>query len=129
MKFSIVVYSSPYSSEAARTALQFSKTVLLHGHEIYRLFFFGDGVHNANRLTVTPQDELNIQHEWNSLITENNIDAVVCVTSALRRGIVDADTAKRHDLNSSSILNSFEISGLGQLVDAATNSDRIINFG
>lgn len=129
MKFSIVVYSSPYSSEAARTALQFSKAVLLQGHEIYRLFFFGDGVHNANRLTVTPQDELNIQQEWNSLITQNDIDAVVCVTSALRRGILDVDTAKRHGLDSSSILNSFEIAGLGQLVDAATNSDRIINFG
>lgn len=129
MKFSIVVYSSPSSSEAARTALQFSKTVLLHGHEIYRLFFFGDGVHNASRWTVTPQDESNIQHGWSSLITLNKIDAVVCVTSALKRGILDVDSAKHHGLEGFSILDGFEIAGLGQLVDAAINSDRIINFG
>lgn len=129
MKFSIVVYSSPYSSEAARTALQFSKAVIHQGHEIYRLFFFGDGVQNANRFSVTPQDELNIQQEWNSLVTENGIDAVVCVTSALRRGVLDADGAKRHGKDSVSILDGFAIAGLGQLVDAAANSDRVINFG
>ncbi len=129
MKFSVVVYSSPYSSEAARTALQFSKAVLLQGHEIYRLFFFGDGAHNANRLTVTPQDEINIQQEWNSFITQNDIDAVICVTSALRRGVLDVETAKRHGKDGASMLDGFEISGLGQLVDAVTNSDRIINFG
>lgn len=129
MKFAIVVYSSPYTSEAARSALQFSRAVLCQGHEIYRLFFFGDGVHNANRLAVTAQDEENIQKAWDSLIRENDIDAVVCVTSALKRGILNATEAKRHEKDSSALLDSFEIAGLGQLVDATAKSDRIVNFG
>ena len=56
MKFSIVVYAAPYSAEAAATAFNFTRSVLEQGHDIYRLFFFGDGVHNASRLSVAAQD-------------------------------------------------------------------------
>lgn len=129
MKFSIVIYSSPYTSEGARTALQFSKAVLRQGHDIYRLFFFGDGVNNANGLATTAQDEENIQKAWDNLISANGIDAVVCVTSALKRGILNTAEAKRHEKEGTSLLESFEIAGLGQLVDAATKSDRIVSFG
>ena len=129
MKFSIVVYAAPYSSEAASTAYNFTKTLLDEGHEIYRLFFFSDGVHNANSLAVTPQDETNLQHNWDKLISNHELDSVVCVTSAIRRGVVNQQEAERHELAAASIHDSSEIAGLGQLIDAAINSDRVVNFG
>jgi tRNA 2-thiouridine synthesizing protein D len=129
VKFSIIVYAAPASSQAASTALQFVKTLLHEGHDIYRLFFFSDGVHNTNRLVVAPQDEMNLPREWHRLISNYEIDSVACVSSAIKRGILNEQEAKRHELDSSTLLDSSEIAGLGQMVDAMVNSDRIVHFG
>ena len=129
MKFSIVVYAAPYSAEAAATAFNFTRSVLEQGHDIYRLFFFGDGVHNANRLSVVATDESNLQQQWDQLIRDHGLDSVICVSSAVNRGIVDAQEASRHELGAVSAYASSELAGLGQLIDATMNSDRVINFG
>lgn len=129
MKFTIVIYAAPYTSGAASSALQFTRSVLSQGHQVYRVFFFGDGVHNANRFAITAQDEENLQQAWNTLIQDNDLDAVVCVSSSLKRGIMDQSEAMRHELDGNTLLASMEIAGLGQLVDATSNSDRVINFG
>lgn len=129
MKFSVVVYAAPYSAQAAHSALRFTRELLAQGHEVYRLFFFGDGVQNANRLASVPQDEANVQGAWDALIREHKLDSVVCVTSAIRRGIVNEVEAKRHELDAVSLKDSSEIAGLGQLIDAVANSDRVVNFG
>lgn len=129
MKFSLVIYAAPYSSEAASSALRFAQSVIEQGHEVYRLFFFGDGVHNASQLTVVAQDETNVQQQWDKLIQRYEIDSVICVSSALRRGILDAAEADRHRLGTASAFASSEIAGLGQLVDAAMHSDRVVSFG
>jgi len=129
MTFSIVVYAAPYSAEAAATAFNFTRSVLEQGHDIYRLFFFGDGVHNASRLSVVAQDENNLQQQWDQLIRDHGLDSVICVSSAVNRGIVDAQEAGRHELGAVSAYASSELAGLGQLIDATMNSDRVINFG
>ena len=129
MKFSIVVYAAPYSAEAAATAFNFTRSVLEQGHDIYRLFFFGDGVHNANRLSVVATDESNLQQQWDQLIRDHELDSVICVSSAVNRGIVDAQEASRHELGTVSAYASSELAGLGQLIDATMNSDRVISFG
>lgn len=129
MKFSIVIYAAPYSTESAATALRFAKSLIAQGHELYRLFFFGDGVHNASKLAVVAQDEKNLQQQWDQLIKEHGIDSVVCVTSALRRGILDQTEADRHDLATATAYKSSEVAGLGQLVDATLYSDRVVSFG
>lgn len=129
MKFSIVIYAAPYSTESAATALRFAESLIQQGHELYRLFFFGDGVHNASKLTVVAQDEINLQQQWSKLIEEHNIDSVICVSSALRRGVLDQTEADRHDLGTASAYESSEVAGLGQLIDAALHSDRVVNFG
>ena len=129
MKFSVVVYASPYSNEATVSALNFSRAVISKGHSIYRIFFFSDGVHNANKLAITPQDEINLQEQWHTLIQENDLDSVVCVTSGLKRGIIDEKESSNRKLDCSSIMPSSDLSGLGQLVDAYDNSDRVLNFG
>jgi len=129
VRFSIVVFAPPYSCEAAATAYRFTKTLLEAEHEVYRLFFFSDGVHNTSRLAVTAQDEVNLQRQWDKLISGYELDSVACVTSALKRGILDKQEAARHEMDAMSIHGSSEIAGLGQLIDATLNSDRIISFG
>ena len=129
MKFTIVVYAAPYSSQSAATAFNFSKTLLSEGHEIYRLFFFSDGAHNTNKLARVPQGETNLQASWDDLIRDYDLDSAVCVSSAIKRGIADKQEAERHELSAVSLFESSDIAGLGQLIDAAINSDRLLNFG
>ena len=129
MKFSIVVYSAPTSSQAASSAYQFTQTLLKEGHEVYRLFFFSDGVENTNRLTVAPQDEVNLPDRWHELISNYELDSVACVSSAIKRGILNQQEADRHEKDANSLFESSEIAGLGQLIDAAINSDRLVQFG
>lgn len=128
MKFSLVIYGAPYASESAVTALHFARAVLAGGHVIHRLFFYQDGVHNASALVVPPQDELNVPEAWQALVREHELDAVVCVASALKRGILDAGEAERYDKPASNLLEGFSIGGLGQLVEAALVSDRVVSF-
>ncbi len=129
MIFSILVHAPPYSSEAAGTALRFAEAVLRAGHKIHRIFFFADGVHNANRLTVVSRDENNLQDQWRAFLREHAIDGTVCVSSAIKRGIIDAREAERHELDGDSMHPEFAIGGLGQWVDACLHSNRVVSFG
>ena len=129
MKFGIVVNEGPYTHEASDSAFQFAKAVLAKGHEITRVFFYHDGVNNGTRLMVPPQDDRNIQKMWSELQKEHNLDLVVCVAAAQRRGILDENEAKRQGKDANNIAEGFRISGLGQLIEAGIQSDRLVTFG
>ena len=129
MKFGILVNEGPYTHQASDTAYQFTKAALAKGHEIFRVFFYNDGVYNGSRLTVPPQDDRNIVEQWLALAKEHNLDLVVCVAAAQRRGVLDQDEAKRAKKNANNIAPGFRISGLGQLVEAGIQSDRLMVFG
>ncbi|MGA0805244.1 MAG: sulfurtransferase complex subunit TusD [Pseudohongiellaceae bacterium] len=126
--FAIIVRGAPYSSQAALSAWHFCTAVLAEGHSIQRLFFYEDGVLNASAAIVPPQDELHLPRAWQQLIQQNGIDAVVCVSSALKRGVVDASEAERYGLAAASLLPGFVIGGLGQLVESCVQADRVISF-
>jgi tRNA 2-thiouridine synthesizing protein D len=129
MIYSLAVYGPPYTYQAADTAFRFAEALLAKGHELNRVFFYHDGVYNGTRLAVPPQDEINIPARWSELAREHEVDMVICVASALRRGIVNATEAERYELDHDNMDPGFNISGLGQLIDAAIHSDRLITFG
>ncbi|MDX9994193.1 MAG: sulfurtransferase complex subunit TusD [Rhodocyclaceae bacterium] len=129
MKFAILVNEGPYTHQASDTAFQFAKAVLAKGHEIFRVFFYHDGVNNATRLTTPPQDDRNIVNRWSKLAEEHNLDMVVCVAAAQRRGIVDDGEMKRNGKDATNLAPGFRISGLGQLIEAGIQADRLVVFG
>lgn len=129
MNFTLLVLGSPTSCQSGRTALRFAQAAFDSGHSIYRVFFFDDGVGVGNRLAVMPQDEPDFAGCWQQLAEDHPLDLVVCVSSALKRGVLDAGEAHRYDKAAASLSDGFEISGLGQLVDATLHSDRVITFG
>jgi tRNA 2-thiouridine synthesizing protein D len=129
MKFGILVNEGPYTHEASDTAYQFAKAALAKGHEIYRVFFYHDGVNNGTRLTVPPQDDRNIVKRWTELAERHKVDLVVCIAAAQRRGLMDAAEAKRHGKDAHNIAPGFRISGLGQLIEAGIQADRLVVFG
>jgi len=129
MKFGILVTEGPYQHQASDTALQFCRAALEKGHEIMRVFFYNDGVNNATRYTTPPQDDRNVVDSWSALAKDHNIDLVVCVAAAQRRGIVDEGEAQRNGKDGNNIADGFRISGLGQLVEAGIQCDRVVTFG
>lgn len=129
MKFSVVVNEGPYTHQASDSAYYFTRAALEQGHEVMRVFFYHDGVNNGTRLTTPPQDDRNITDRWSALAKEHDLDLVVCVAAAQRRGIVDEDEQKRNSKDTNNIADGFRISGLGQLIEAGIQSDRLVAFG
>lgn len=129
MKFSILVNEGPYTHQASDTAYQFTKAALAKGHEIFRVFFYHDGVYNGSRLTAPPQDDRNVVALWSDLAEQHKLDLVVCVAAAQRRGVLDEEEAKRAQKDGDNIAPGFRISGLGQLIEAGIQADRLMVFG
>lgn len=129
MIFSLAVYAAPYSSQASDSAYRFALSLLENGHKLYRVFFYHDAVHTASSLITPPQDEMNLMHCWQTLASKHEIDLVVCIAAALKRGLLNQQESARYDKGAFNLAEGFEISGLGQLVDAAVISDRLITFG
>jgi tRNA 2-thiouridine synthesizing protein D len=129
MKLAVLVNEGPYQHEASDSAYFFTKAALEAGHEIFRVFFYHDGVNNGTRFTTPPQDDRNVVKRWSDLAEEHNLDLVVCVAAAQRRGIVDEGEQERNGKDGNNIAPGFRISGLGQLIEAGVQSERLVTFG
>lgn len=118
MKFALLVNEGPFNHQASDSAFQFAKAAVEKGHEVFRVFFYYDGVLNATRFSEPPTDDRNVVKNWQKLAEDHKVDLVVCVAAGLRRGIVE-----------NSLVPGFRISGLGQLIEAGIQADRLIAFG
>ena len=128
MKFAIALFA-PAHAPSSRRALRFAQAALDGGHEIVRLFFYQNGVHSASGNVVSPQDELDLPREWREFVQQRQLDAVVCIAAALRRGVLNAEEAQRYGKPAANLDAPWELSGLGQLHEAAQLADRLISFG
>jgi len=77
---------------------------------------------------VSAQDEDTSLRSWSELAGQHGVDLAICITSALKHGMLDQVEADRHE-RASTIDPLFTVSGLGQPVDAYASSDRLITFG
>ncbi len=128
MKFAIALFSAAHAP-SSRRALQFAQAALAGGHEVVRLFFYQDGVYSASNSVVTPQDEQDIAQQWRTFVSEHQLDGVVCIAAALRRGVLNNEEASRYQRSAVNIDAPWALSGLGQLHDAIQDADRLICFG
>ena len=129
MKFSLLVLSAPHAGVAADSAWQFARAVVDAGHELQRVFFYQEGSYQGSALAVSPQDEDDRVDRWVSLAEASNADLVLCIASAVKRGMLDQGEADRHERPAANVHPAFQLSGLGQLVDAHIESDRLVTFG
>ncbi len=128
MKFAIALFSAAHAP-SSRRALLFAQAALAGGHEIVRLFFYQDGVYHASGSVVTPQDEQDLPKQWRTFDSEHQLDGVVCIAAALRRGVLNEEEAQRYQREAVAVGAPWELSGLGQLHDAVQDADRLICFG
>jgi len=118
MNFGILVNEGPFTHQASDSAYHFAKAAIEKGHHVMRVFFYFDGVNNANKLSEPQSDDRNLVRLWGDFAREHKVDLVFCVAAALRRGIKPEVLA-----------DGFRISGLGQLVELGIAADRLVVFG
>jgi len=129
MKFAIQVNTSPYQSNGGLSAYQFIHAALAQGHDIFRVFFYHDGIYHAFKYVMPPDDERNFTKHWSEMAWRYQIDLVVCISAAQRRGLLCPDEASRQGKLDVDLAEGFRISGLGQWVEATLEADRFIVFG
>lgn len=129
MKYAIQVNAGPYTSQTAYAAYRFVAAALAAGHQIVRIFFYQDGIYQALRYALPPDDEPNLGGDWSALAVKHNLDLVVCISAAQRRGLLCDDEARRQGLAAGLFLaDGFRIAGLGQWLEASLQADRCITF-
>ncbi|TGD73632.1 sulfurtransferase complex subunit TusD [Mangrovimicrobium sediminis] len=129
MIYTLLVLSSPGAGHGARTAADFALTAIGRGHTINRVFFLDEGVDAGCAAVVYPQDESTPLDNWAALAEEHAVELVLCISSALKRGLLDSSEAQRYDKPAATVHPAFSIGGLGQLIEAAAGADRLMTFG
>jgi tRNA 2-thiouridine synthesizing protein D len=129
MKLSLLVLSAPYASGSADTAWHYADAAVTLGHELNRVFFYDEGALNGTLSSIPPQDEDHRTRRWAELKQRSGCELVLCIASALKRGMLDTTEATRYEQPGATIHPAFELGGLGLLVDASAKSERLITFG
>jgi tRNA 2-thiouridine synthesizing protein D len=127
--YSLLVLSSPISGHGSRNAAEFAQCVIARGHSIHRVFFLDAGTLASSANCVFARDEEDPLRAWAALVDQHAVELVICISSALKHGMLDQVEATRHERPGPTINPVFTVSGLGQLVDACASSDRLITFG
>ncbi|WP_276852940.1 sulfurtransferase complex subunit TusD [Enterobacter oligotrophicus] len=128
MRFALMVTGPAYGTQQASSALQFAHALIEAGHELVSVFFYREGVYNANRFTSAASDEFDLVRAWQALHEKQGVELQICVAAALRRGVTDASEAERPGLSGSNLQPGFSMSGLGALAQAALTCDRVVQF-
>ena len=128
MRFALMVTGPAYGTQQASSALQFAQAALAEGHEIACVFFYREGVYNANQLSSPASDEFDLVRAWQSLHDDHAVSLHICVAAALRRGVVDQQEAQQLGLPACNLQPGFTLSGLGALAEAALTCDRMVQF-
>lgn len=128
MRFALMVTGPAYGTQQASSALQFARALLAAGHELMCVFFYREGVYNANQFTSPASDEFDLVRAWQALNEQHGVALHICVAAALRRGIADETEAARLDLAGTNLQTGFSLSGLGALAEAALTCDRMVQF-
>lgn len=129
LTYALLVLTAPASGHASLTAGRFARALLARGHRLQRVFFLDNGTLNGLASAVTPQDEPAPLQQWAQLAAEHQTELILCISSALKRGLLDSTEASRHERPAATVHPAFELGGLGLLVESAQTADRLVTFG
>ncbi|GLY63228.1 sulfur transfer complex subunit TusD [Pectobacterium brasiliense] len=128
LSYCLLVTGPAYGTQQASSALQFAQALLAEGHRLKSVFFYREGVLNANQLTSPANDEFDLVRAWQQLGETHQVALNVCVAAALRRGVADAQQATQLNLAGANLQLGFVLSGLGELAQSVLTCDRVIQF-
>lgn len=125
MEYVLAIKSPVYGSQGAFLAYQVAEELLQAKHNICQVFFFQEGVSNANALVNPASDEINLVEKWQKLAELHRLQLHLCIAAAQRRGIVDEQTSATATTN---LAQGFTLAGLGEFSQAVLKADRLLTF-
>ncbi|MCO6523406.1 MAG: sulfurtransferase complex subunit TusD [Candidatus Schmidhempelia sp.] len=121
LSYTLIIMGPVYGTQQSYLAYQFASQLVTTEHVIKQIFFYADGVTNANSFTHPANDEFNLQLAWQQLAQHFDLPLVICTSAGLRRGIVQNEKIDN-------IADGFQVNGLMALSEAIAVSDRVITF-
>lgn len=129
MKINLLVTGALYSSQSAYSSLCFCRAAVAAGHTISHVFFYQDGVTQANRLSTPLADEFEPVSQWCDFADVYAVPLVICVSAGERRGLMSDEQVLEYQLGGKGSVNSsFSVAGLGVLHEASLDADRTVTF-
>lgn len=128
MNYTVLVTGAAYGTQNASTAFLFCQSLIKMYHILNSVFFYFDGVLNANNFNQTVIDEFDLVKGWQKLHKKYNVKLYVCISAALRRGIIEDEESLKKNFKKGNVASCFQISGLIELANSIKISDRIIQF-
>lgn len=125
MEYVLAVKSPVYGSQGAFLAYQVAEELLQAKHIIRQVFFFQEGVSNANALVNPASDEINLVLKWIKLAELHRLQLHLCIAAAQRRGVVDGQTTA---ISTTNLAQGFTLAGLGEFSQALLKADRVLTF-
>ena len=126
--FALVITSAPFSEQNAYSAYRFALAAIKLKHSINGIFFYQSGALNGSSLQITPSDEFDLYAAWVKFSQQYRVPLMVCVSAAIKRGIITAIDAQESDNPHFSLAAPFESVGLGELAILISSSNRLIQF-
>ena len=128
LEYCLLITGPAYGTEQSASAYKFAEALIEEGHKLKTLFFYSDGVLNANALNSPATDETHLTQAWVALAKKAGCEMHICVSAALRRGVVDIKQSEILSLPMSNLSDGFMMSGLGSLAEAMITADRTVQF-
>lgn len=125
-KFTLLIDSAPEQTNAHFNAIAFCQAALTQGHQVEEIFFFQDGVRIADNRLDLPADEWDPQRHWQQLAQAHDLSLQICSAASQRRGLGGAESLE--EAEAAQLAQGFRIGGLGVLVKASIQSDRVVQF-
>jgi tRNA 2-thiouridine synthesizing protein D len=127
-EYSVLITTSPFHGDTAIRALAFIKAAIANGDSINNVFFYGDGVYHTNSLMLHTGDSHFAYGDWENLANTHSIQLLVCITAAVKRGIVSQQEADANGINFSNLNAPFQQAGLGEFFTALHECDKLVQF-
>lgn len=128
INYCLLVTGPAYGTQQASSAYQFASALLAKGHQLSSVFFYREGVLNANQLAAPANDEFDLVRAWGQLTQQHDVTLNVCIAAALRRGVTNEQEAQQQGLPIANLQPGFTLSGLGALAEALLGCDCIVQF-
>ncbi|QJC32182.1 sulfurtransferase complex subunit TusD [Enterobacteriaceae endosymbiont of Donacia versicolorea] len=132
MIFIILVTGAPFNTQNSYSAYLFVNAVIKKKNFVQSVFFYRDGVCNANKNVKFNEDEFNLIYSWEKLSKKYHINLYICITSAKKRGLIKDNYDQVKILNYQSddniINNRFKITTLSTLAKSILTCNRLVQF-
>lgn len=119
-KLAVIVTSSPLNNLTV-TAINIITSALQQGINVVGVFFYQDGVINANKNIQIPSDEFQVLNAWQNLHKNYNVPLHLCITAGEKRALV-------YEQDTNNIDEAFCVSGLGELIELSFKADKVLQL-